>query len=166
MNINILHLDSFNPFIKEEKDDRVDQVYFFGVNVVELVYDPKTDNIITLKLNDNVVDYNDTNKIDQLNEHLDKCAKESERDFNYEYNIHVSGIDAFTKEVDNEKTDYFVVGEESYVIIYDKDTYEIKKVLINGEETPIKSMEDINKINRKIDSFRFKKWLELDKMKQ
>ena len=165
MNISVLHLNSFNPFIKEKKDNIVDQVYFFGVNILELIYDTETNNIIKLILNGDVVDYNDTVKIEKLNSHLDKCHEENmDENFKYEYKIHITGINVMTRETDGGMIDYFTVKDDAYEIMYDKDTYEIIQILINGVETPLNVREDLDKINSKIDQFRFENWLNLEKL--
>ena len=158
MNINKLHL--VTPYYKRNIEGDIEtKIYFFGVNLLEISNDVNTGEITSMIFNSKATDFNNENIISKLNEHLDKYNSQLEEvDYTKVGYLHIFGFDAITRTMESETEIYVTIGDNQYLVVYDANTANIKKIMENDNQIDIEK-DTIDSLNEKFDKIRYEKYM-------
>ena len=160
MNINSLHLLDFTPVRKDVKNDVETDIYFFGINILEISYNVYTGNIYSIILNQEEADVNDSKQMTKLKKHIEKYGKEMKKfDYLNINNLNISGFNRISKiEDNNTKMSITINSDNHYLIVYNNNTGKILKILDNETEISIDA-KSIEMLNNKFNKIRLENYM-------
>ncbi len=147
MNINSLHLLDYTPVRKNIENELETDIYFFGVNILEITYNVYTGNIYSIILNQEEANINDSKQMAKLKSHIDNYGKEMKNvDYSKIDNLHISGFNRISNIEEKNTNVSITVDNKHYLIVYNNNTGKILKIMENEKEisTDSKSIEMLN----------------------
>ena len=159
MNINSLHLLDYTPARKNIENELETDIYFFGVNILEITFNVYTGNIYSIILNHEEANINDSKQMAKLKTHIDNYGKEMKSINNLSFdNLHISGFNRFSKIEEKNTIVSVTVEDKHYSIVYNNNTGKILKILENDKELSVDS-KSIEMLNSNFDRIRLNNYM-------
>ena len=160
--ISDLHLNGFNPLVKQEGDEK-ELFYMIGMNTVRVRYVETTGDVISVEVNRDEIDLGNKEIISRLNANLDEARaslnKRQEVASSLKLgDLHLDGFQGMSKVgLDGGPSElYYMIGMNSLGVVYNADTEMVISIKVNGDEIDINNPQVIEELNDALDDARKK----------